>query len=94
MVDREVEARMMQRLRQYKDETNDKYDFLFQGKRNTSVTNSKTHSEMSSTLDSARNRYQTKDLYGNPVMTGVDYRSTSLHYNKGITMDKMNVREK
>lgn len=28
------------------------------------------------------------------MMTGIDYRTTSLHYNKGITMDRMNLREK
>ena len=28
------------------------------------------------------------------MMTGIDFRTTSLHYNRGVTMDKMNVREK
>ena len=39
-----------------------------------------------------RDNSKAVDYQGNPIMTGVDYRNSSLHYNRGVGINKQFTR--
>ena len=85
--DDEKRLRKLQEFQKQKDIVSDILKDDFKGGKSTSKSQGNLTSKKGE-KPPPRDSKKAVDFQGNPIMTGVDYRNSSLHYNRGIGLSQ------